>query len=357
MNFQNRLSELQKKYEEVEISNRSLSSKLSELFILYNLTRILTTTFDLNKVFKNIFSLFRESLTVDYTSIIFEDPFARDLNLDKIYGSIKGSKKPIISPVKSIHDKIVKKKSFFLKQIENHAEIASDKLASVHFPLQLLGFPLIISNKKTIGSLSFFREGSNPFQPDEIDFLQRVADEVSNILDKIYLFYQTKEDTFRDHLTGVYNRRYFNQRLDMEIKRAERYKRSFSLLMIDIDDFKLVNDTYGHIAGDEILKELTKILKKNLRNSDILSRFGGEEFVALLPETNSQNAFLAGEKLRTEVEEKLTIHEDHKKHVTISIGVANYPVDAYSTEKLVDIADQRLYQAKEKGKNRTVMEN
>ena len=129
------------------------------------------------------------------------------------------------------------------------------------------------------------------------------------------------------------------------------------MLMIDIDDFKLVNDTYGHITGDEILKELTKILKKNLRNSDILSRFGGEEFVALLPETNSQNAFLTGEKLRTEVENKLIIPEDHKKNVTISIGVANYPVDAYSAEKLVDKADRRLYQAKNKGKNSTVMED
>ncbi|HDL17703.1 MAG TPA: sensor domain-containing diguanylate cyclase [Bacteroidetes bacterium] len=357
MNFQNRLSELQKKYNEVEISNRSLSSKLSELFILYNLTRILTTTFDLKKVFKNIFSLFQESLTVEYNSIILEDSFARDLDLNKIYGSAKQGKKNIIYPVESIHEKIVKKKSFILRPIVNQEEIVPDKETSVHFPLQLLGFPLIISSKKIIGSLSFFREEGNSFQPDEIEFLQRVADEVSNILDKIYLFYQTKEDTFRDHLTGVYNRRYFNQRLDMEIKRAERYKRSFSMLMIDIDDFKLVNDTYGHITGDEILKELTKILKKNLRNSDILSRFGGEEFVALLPETNSQNAFLTGEKLRTEVENKLIIPEDHKKNVTISIGVANYPVDAYSAEKLVDKADRRLYQAKNKGKNSTVMED
>jgi diguanylate cyclase (GGDEF)-like protein len=127
--------------------------------------------------------------------------------------------------------------------------------------------------------------------------------------------------------------------------------------MIDIDNFKQINDQFGHMIGDEILKKLAELLGKNLRNSDILVRFGGEEFVALLPETNAHNAYIASEKLRTAIESTLSIpisSSDNNKKVTISIGVSNFPVDADSTKDLIQQADHRLYLAKSKGKNCTV---
>jgi len=360
MNIQKKLTELEKKYQEVENTNQTLSHRLSELFILYNLTRILTTTFDLNKVLDNIFQLFQESLTVDFSSLILSESFTTNLNLDQYYGSSKKNNNSIILPNDTIYQSILKTKKIEVKTIESSDEIVFKNKKSISFPIQFLGIPLIISDQKVIGLLSFFREDKSIFSQEEIEFYQRITQEVSNILDKIFLFHQTREDTFRDHLTGVYNRRYFNQRLEMEIKRAERYNRNLSILMIDIDNFKQINDQFGHIIGDEILKKLVELLENNLRNSDILVRFGGEEFVALLPETNSQNAYIASEKLRTAIETKLSIpisSPNNKKKVTISIGVSNFPIDADSTKDLIQQADHRLYLAKSKGKNCTVTSN
>ena len=358
MNIQKKLVDLQKRYEEIETTNQNLSSRLSELYILYNLTRILTTTFDLTKIFRNIFQLFHDSLSIDFSALIFVDSFANKLNLIQHYGSSKLGKKNIILPNETIHNSIVKTKTLKSKTVTSLDEIINQNEEKNILPLQLIGFPLIISNQTVVGSLSFFRKGDIKFSTDEIEFYQRIIQEVSNILDKINLFYQTKEDTFRDHLTGVYNRRYFNQRLQMELKRAERYKRDLSILMIDIDNFKQVNDKYGHITGDDVLKKLVTVLRQNLRESDILVRYGGEEFVALLPETNSENAYAAGEKLRVAVELNLAVPieaGEKAKKITISIGVSSYPTFADSSENLIQQADERLYQAKHKGKNCTVL--
>jgi diguanylate cyclase (GGDEF)-like protein len=357
MNVQQKLTELQKKYEEVENTNLTLSSQLSELFILYNLTRILSTTFDLNVIFKNIFKLFKESLEINYSSLIFVDEFAEKMNLEKKYGSSIKTKTSIIFPSKSVLDKIVKSKKYETRTITSFDEIITKNKEDLTLPLHFFGYPIIISDQTVIGSLCFFQDSNTVLSTEQIDFYHRITQEVSNILDKIFLFHQTKEDTYRDHLTGVYNRRYFNQRLEMEIKRAERYKRNISILMIDIDNFKQINDQYGHVEGDEVLKRLVLVLRQNLRNSDILVRFGGEEFVALLPETNSKNAYRAGEKLRTAVEsdmhfKPLSLSEEQK--ITISIGVSNYPSDAYSGDSLILQADQFLYEAKRQGKNRTI---
>jgi diguanylate cyclase (GGDEF)-like protein len=357
MNIQKKLTELEKKYEEVETTNQTLSNKLSELFVLYNLTRILATTFDLNKVLQNIFQLFQKSLSIDFSSLILAETFASELILDRYYGSSMKEIVPVLLPNEKMHDRIMKKRQLEVRTIGSAEEIVLKKPKRLSFPLQYLGYPVTISNQKTIGSLSFFKVDPVSFSEENIDFYRRITQEVSNILDKVFLYYQTREDTFRDHLTGVYNRRYFNQRLEMEVKRADRYNRDLSILMIDIDNFKQINDQFGHITGDKILKKLAVILGKNLRTSDILVRFGGEEFVALLPETNSHNAYMAAEKLRTSVEDYLYVPLKAKKNnqkVTISIGVSNYPQDADSTISLINQADQRLYLAKSKGKNCTI---
>jgi len=357
MNVQQKLTELQKKYKEVENTNQNLSSQLSELFILYNLTRILSTTFDLNVIFKTIFKLFKESLEINFSSLILVDDFAEKMNLEKKYGSSIIGEKSIIFPSKIMHNQIITSKKYESFTINSFDEIITKNKEDLSLPLHFYGYPIIISNQNVIGSLCFFQDSKTILSKEQIDFFHRITQEVSNILDKIFLFQQTKEDTFRDHLTGVYNRRYFNQRLEMELKRAERYKRNLSILMIDIDNFKQINDQYGHVEGDEVLKRLVLVIKQNLRNSDILVRFGGEEFVALLPETNSKNAYLAGEKLRTAVEKDMHFQPQNlnkEQKVTISIGVSNYPTDAYSGESLISKADKYLYDAKRQGKNRTI---
>ena len=153
-----------------------------------------------------------------------------------------------------------------------------------------------------------------------------------------------------DDLTGLYNRRYFDLRLHEEVERARRFTTNFALIMIDIDDFKHINDTYGHLLGDKVLQELSSLLQKELRTIDVVSRYGGEEFVAILPGAERSSAQLAADRLGKAAESYSFTQE--KLHLTVSIGVAVFPKHGTQPDELIDKADKAMYCAKSQGKNR-----
>jgi two-component system, cell cycle response regulator len=164
---------------------------------------------------------------------------------------------------------------------------------------------------------------------------------------------QREREAAHDGLTGLYNRRMFEERLGDEFDRARRYRRPLSVLMIDIDDFKQVNDTHGHDCGDHVLRKIAQILTKKTRKSDVPVRYGGEEFVLILPETHVQDACRAGEKLRNEVKAQVFNSDSSPFSVTISLGVASTSVKAYQEpQALLKDADIALYKAKRRGKDR-----
>jgi len=157
-----------------------------------------------------------------------------------------------------------------------------------------------------------------------------------------------------DGLTGVYNHRYFQNSLDQEISRAIRQKSFLSLLLIDIDHFKIFNDTYGHQVGDFILVEFAKTVQKHIRKYDILSRYGGEEFAIILPETSAEEALVVSEKLRMIIEKTSFVDEKEEYHVTASFGqVCSRVVSDKDFDKnsFISQADKALYLAKDKGRN------
>jgi diguanylate cyclase (GGDEF)-like protein len=162
---------------------------------------------------------------------------------------------------------------------------------------------------------------------------------------------------FTDYLTGLKTRGYFEQQLELEIKRSERKKTKFALLMIDIDFFKRLNDTFGHHAGDQVLRDVASILMKDMREVDTVARYGGEEFVIVLPETTGPGARLVAERLRRAVEQAKFFagSPDAVQHLTISIGVAIYDQDAQFKRDIIDFADAALYEAKGHGRNRVIL--
>ncbi|MCP4229897.1 MAG: GGDEF domain-containing protein, partial [bacterium] len=169
-----------------------------------------------------------------------------------------------------------------------------------------------------------------------------------------------RELTIRDELTGIYNRREMWRILDMELERYRRYKEPFTLVMLDLDHFKEVNDEYGHPVGDQVLTWLANILSANLRATEQIARYGGEEFVIILPQTGVRDAFHTIERIRriisgTPFEFRDENNEMASIDIAISSGIAGLPRDADSEDDLIKAADDALYEAKRTGRNRTVL--
>lgn len=178
-------------------------------------------------------------------------------------------------------------------------------------------------------------------------------------LERSRLLKEISELAARDAITGLYNRRELRRFLDYELERSKRYDRPLSYVMIDIDRFKKINDQFGHHAGDEALRQIAQALSSHYRTTDLLARFGGDEFAVVMTETSADVARQGGERLRKVVEAK-TIQVNRENDpienlkVTLSLGVAEYPGDADSSESLIEAADQALYEAKRQGRNRVV---
>ncbi len=200
------------------------------------------------------------------------------------------------------------------------------------------------------------RTPGRKFVPSALDFLTIVAAQLSVALERVALYERLRDEAVTDPLTGLYNQRYFWQRIHEELSRAERYGTELSLMMVDLDGFKRFNDTYGHPAGDEALKRVARILQDSVRQGDVVARYGGEEFVVVCPNTGRKDVTALAERLRQLVERVSTGKFDHggrmHKNITLSMGVAVFPHNASSAEDLVASADSCLYAAKESGRNR-----
>jgi diguanylate cyclase (GGDEF)-like protein len=213
----------------------------------------------------------------------------------------------------------------------------------------------LISDQKIIGLL-FLASKNDKKSYLDFDFttaLPLVGNHISLIVDKIRLFQETKRLSITDDLTGLYNSRYFYRQLEAEIARANRYGDPFSLILFDIDDFKRLNDTYGHQAGDDVLCELAKILISVSRESDVVVRYGGEEFFIILPNTLMMDTFTFAERIRDRVEKAIFLpnHAGEIK-ITLSGGVASFPQSSPNVKSLLNAADNALYCAKASGKNK-----
>ncbi len=187
---------------------------------------------------------------------------------------------------------------------------------------------------------------TKPFRTQELLARTRTHVELKKTKEKLIQMAAT------DELTGLANRRYFIERLTNEFDRDRRYESKYSLLIIDIDHFKNINDTYGHKTGDLVLQEAASVMKKSLRSSDIIGRIGGEEFAVLLPETEIKAALLISERVRKNVEEVKVLSNSHEIKITISLGVSQSAVEDQNVDEIFIRADTAMYNAKKEGRNR-----
>jgi len=214
-----------------------------------------------------------------------------------------------------------------------------------------LGSPIMIEGKAA-GFLSLLSSKKCFFTQKHIERIQIFADQAAIAIQKMRLFEQMNILATTDGLTEISNRRFFLTSAEKEFERSIRYMESLSIIMIDIDHFKKVNDTYGHTTGDEVLHETAQICKQSLREVDLIGRYGGEEFIILLPETDAVEAYLVAERLCTLIADHKFNTKSGIIHITASLGVASIEDKGYSLKSLLDHSDQALYIAKQEGRNR-----
>jgi len=215
----------------------------------------------------------------------------------------------------------------------------------------LLILPLVV-RETAIGTLALATRRKNAFRSSARPTLQVVANQLAVALSNAQLVARLELAATTDGLTGCYNKRAFQEELDLKMKAAERFNRSLSLVVTDLDHFKSVNDTYGHSVGDVVLQELGQILRRTKRETDVVARFGGEEFCLLCEETDTTGALQLAERVREELADTIFQTELGRLKVTCSSGVATYPVSAKNKELLFELADRALYAAKQSGRNR-----
>ncbi|KNZ71219.1 diguanylate cyclase [Thermincola ferriacetica] len=223
---------------------------------------------------------------------------------------------------------------------------------NLYIPL-LMSVPLV-SRNKVIGFVNIHSMYQNKsLTPDKIALVNALASQASIAISNAQLFNAMKEQATIDPCTNLFNFRYFQQKLDEEINKAAANGTALSLIILDIDFFKKVNDTYGHLYGDQVLHEISKILKSNVRSEDTVCRYGGEEFAIIFPNCTQKIAERIAERIRAKIEE--TTANDRrgifKSPVTVSVGVAEYTPDINKT-MLIHRADCSLYYAKNTGRNR-----
>jgi len=192
-----------------------------------------------------------------------------------------------------------------------------------------------------------------PITEDDLRIFNMFVEQAQGAIENSQIFEDTLIKAHTDSLTGLWNYGYFQYKLDEEIMKVKNKNCLLSVMMIDLDDFKKFNDTYGHLEGDKVLKNIGRIFKECCRKIDIVCRYGGEEFSLILPFTDKNEAYLLGERIRKSVKERKISPENF----TVSIGIASFPEDAQDKEELIKKADYALYQAKRKGKNQVIIYN
>lgn len=336
--------------EELQLKTR-LAMRVDELEVLFEIARTIASTLDLNEVLSRIASLLPTRLKVDRSSVMLLNQDGK-LEVLKAFPPNEGSEGLQFEVGEGIAGHAaMSRKSVYVADLE--VEQRFKLLNTAPKRGCLLSIPML-QGTELLGVLNFERRQKADFDREEIEYFTAVADQVTIAVQNARLHEQTVALSITDPLTGIPNRRHLFQQLEAEVNRAKRYGTPISLVMIDIDHFKHLNDAAGHRAGDVALKQVTTALRQIVRKVDTLARYGGEEFVVLLPQVDREEALEVAEKLRRVVEETTFEHGAVQPggRVTISVGVATLPTDATEQARLVDAADSALYASKRGGRNR-----
>jgi diguanylate cyclase (GGDEF)-like protein len=340
---------LMKLFDTLNLRTSELEKSQAQLEVIYENSRILAAILDADGVAHEVMRIMGSTLQYTHYALIYPDKRghfyyrarAHDQTHNYHLKAIDEQDAVLLSKVAAQREAVRIKD---IKDREDYRALHEGARAVMIVPMT--------SHGQTNGILTAEAAKPDQFRERDVQMLSIVARSAALALDNAELHKRTEELTMTDELTETYNYRYFIQKLQEEKKRALRYNLPLSIIMVDIDWFKKLNDSYGHEVGNVVLKELSRIIKKCIRDVDIFARYGGEEFVVILPQTPEGEAANIGERIRDQVEKTvIDTGATGKVKVTVSVGVSAFPENGRSHEELVSVADQALYRAKGSGKN------
>lgn len=353
--FEERINILNKSIEDKRNTLTSLPEKNTRVSFLFDVSKSLIELIDPEDIFDSLIQIL-EKLFPEADGI-FLFSFDKEVGFLELKRLRKGKFKAVKEKKGSSLDQWVlhHNRSLLIEDIVKDFRFDEIKLIAYR-ERRVRSFvlsPLSVGDR-SLGLVRVESQSPGEFSFDDSRLLRNICDLAVVVLERAILFKRTKDLAIKDSLTGLFVRSYFSEYLSKELKRSQRQKSKLGLIMLDIDDFKKINDSYGHLVGDMVLRKLADILKKSLAGrAGIVSRFGGEEFTLLLVETSSQELIACAKEICNTVAAANLAFRRKKIHFTVSQGAVLYPDSATTPNGLIEEADRLLYKAKREGKNKT----
>ena len=350
---------LEEKNQEIERTNQELRIHLREISMLLQLNQVMNSTLEVSVMFDRTLNLLRDFIGSSNLVLFLYHPENEELTARKavgaeanIYSTSSFKLNEGITGAAALSKELL-----YVHDINNDERYLNYK-SSLRDKGSMISAP-IVAKDQLLGVLNLHKTEIKGFNETDIQLIHATTNQLAVAIENSLLYEKTRLLSNTDELTNIPNRRYFQSLLRREFARAQRFKTSFSVILIDIDHFKRFNDTFGHINGDLTLTRVATVLLQNTRGVDQVARFGGEEFIVLLSNTNKEGACLVAEKLRDAVAVEDFVlsgseNETITEKVSISLGIAEYPNDSTDLDVLIKRADQALYAAKAAGRNRAV---
>jgi len=322
------------------------SKRAGELEVLFEIGRVIQVTLEPGKAFELLLKLVNKAIPYENGTLFLFDRDA--MSLQPV--AVRGHQVDLLSEVRfdlgqGFSGWVAKQKRPVLLSGLKRPGVKGEPVIR-----SFLSVPLVIQ-QELIGVINLAHSKANAFDRDDLRLLTLIAGQAAAIIERVLSFNMMEKLSITDELTSLHNRRHFCERLQNEVEKSQRYHHPFSILFMDIDYFKKVNDLHGHKAGDSVLREFGKLLRECARGSDLVARYGGEEFVMLLPYAGYEEAATAAERIRKRIQKHVF---PKRRTLTVSVGISTFPEDGETVDELLSRADAALYAAKQAGRN-TVM--
>ncbi len=340
--------------------NTLLDKELQDIRVSYEINRILNSDLDYTQTINAVIELIESSVDYHFCGVLLlDDKQEAELMVSIKYpaseSDLAAFKAKTIDTYYQLSGYNILLEKIALNRTDGPAILVSEDKKNKNVINSFHAIPLNMKNK-SIGLLAVSHSRPEAFGREELKLLSNIAEHSILAINNAALHKRIKKLSITDGLTGLYVYRYFQDKLEEELRRAQRYQEQLSVIIVDIDGFKKINDTHGHLAGDMVLKEISQILRNVCREVDSIARYGGDEFVLILPQTEREGSFYLAERARKTVKNyEFQSPGREPIKLTVSCGVASLAADIKDKENLIKKADDALYRAKNEGKNKTAL--